>query len=84
MLNRETIGFYGLGQIGYPIAGRLARAGFSVAVSDLKAERMHAWQSEFGHAAHGYVEVNDGSRAGSAFKTAMSTGCRTLIGHVNL
>lgn len=46
-----TIGFYGLGALGYALAGRLARAGFPVAVADPRCERVERWASQFGEVA---------------------------------
>lgn len=46
-----TIGFYGLGALGYALAGRLARAGFLVAVADPRCERVERWANQFGEVA---------------------------------
>ena len=48
-MNDETrIAFVGLGVMGYPMAGHLARAGFDVTVFNRTAARAQAWQTEFG------------------------------------
>jgi 3-hydroxyisobutyrate dehydrogenase-like beta-hydroxyacid dehydrogenase len=49
---KPAVGFFGLGAMGYPIAGRLARAGYAVAVADLDPERVARWRVEFTAAAH--------------------------------
>jgi 3-hydroxyisobutyrate dehydrogenase-like beta-hydroxyacid dehydrogenase len=46
-----TIGFYGLGALGYALAGRLARAGYPVSVADPRCERVERWASQFGEVA---------------------------------
>lgn len=48
----ESIGFFGLGTIGRHLAGRLARAGHAVAVSDIDAARVADWYAECGRPAH--------------------------------
>ena len=45
-----SIGFIGLGTMGYPIAGHLARAGHAVRVYELVEERAQAWAEAFGGA----------------------------------
>lgn len=47
-----TVGFFGLGAMGYPMAGRLARAGYAVAVADVDPERVARWRAAFPAAAH--------------------------------
>lgn len=42
-----TIAFIGLGTMGYPMAGHLARAGFSVTVFNRTRSKAEAWCSEF-------------------------------------
>ncbi|KAA0206937.1 MAG: NAD(P)-dependent oxidoreductase [Proteobacteria bacterium] len=42
------VAFIGLGTMGYPMAGHLARAGHSVAVHNRTAARAQRWTSEFG------------------------------------
>ena len=42
------IGFYGLGAMGYPMAGLLRRSGQVVAVADILPSRVSAWNAEFG------------------------------------
>lgn len=54
----ETIGFYGLGAVGYPLAARLARAGHRVAVEDLTLARVHAWRAAYGVAGHAAHEAD--------------------------
>jgi 3-hydroxyisobutyrate dehydrogenase-like beta-hydroxyacid dehydrogenase len=55
---KPTIGFFGLGAMGYPMAGRLARGGFGVAVADPVVARVDAWCTEFGAAAHHPAEAD--------------------------
>jgi len=43
-----TVGFIGLGVMGYPMAGHLAKKGHEVAVYDVRAERLAQWTAEFG------------------------------------
>jgi 3-hydroxyisobutyrate dehydrogenase-like beta-hydroxyacid dehydrogenase len=52
-----AIGFVGLGAMGYPMAGRLARAGYAVAVSDLDPARVARWRAEFAGAAHDLAQA---------------------------
>jgi 3-hydroxyisobutyrate dehydrogenase len=47
-----TIGFFGIGAMGFAMAGRLARAGYAVAVSDPATGRADAWRERFGAASH--------------------------------
>jgi 3-hydroxyisobutyrate dehydrogenase-like beta-hydroxyacid dehydrogenase len=54
---RPTVGFFGLGAMGYALAGRLARAGFPVAVADPDSERVDAWTRQFGEVAIHPVEA---------------------------
>lgn len=42
------IGFIGLGNMGYPMAGHLQKAGFQVSVYNRSPNKRLAWQSEFG------------------------------------
>jgi len=44
----RRIGFIGLGVMGYPMAGHLARAGHTVTVYNRTAGRSRAWAAEFG------------------------------------
>jgi len=51
------IDFFGLGEMGYAIAGHLANAGHALAPHDLQTQRVAAWQQEFGaRQAHGPAE----------------------------
>lgn len=43
----KRVAFVGLGAMGYPMAGHLARAGHAVTVYNRTPERALAWQSEF-------------------------------------
>ena len=43
-----SIAFIGLGTMGYPMAGHLARAGLNVTVFNRTAAKAEAWCSEFG------------------------------------
>lgn len=47
-----TIGCFGLGTMGAPIAGHLARAGFAVAVADPRASMVDAWCAQHSAAGH--------------------------------
>lgn len=49
---KPAVGFFGLGAMGYPMAGRLARAGYAVAVADLDPGRVARWRAAFPAAAH--------------------------------
>lgn len=44
------IAFFGLGEMGFPMAGRLVAAGYVVAAHDVAAVREAAWRSRFGGA----------------------------------
>jgi 3-hydroxyisobutyrate dehydrogenase len=43
-----AIAFLGLGVMGYPMAGHLARAGHAVSVYNRSPERARRWVREFG------------------------------------
>ena len=51
MTSPHRIAFIGLGAMGYPMAGHLARAGHEVTVFNRTGARAEAWQSEYG----GYI-----------------------------
>ena len=51
MTSPHRIAFIGLGAMGYPMAGHLARAGHDVTVFNRTTGRAEAWQSDYG----GYV-----------------------------
>ena len=44
----RTVAFLGLGVMGYPMAGHLAKAGHSVTVYNRTAAKAQAWVQEFG------------------------------------
>src|ERR1700739_4527120 len=44
----RRVGFIGLGVMGYPMAGHLARRGFQVTVFNRTRARADAWVSEYG------------------------------------
>ena len=48
MTSPHRIAFIGLGAMGYPMAGHLARAGHTVTVFNRTAARANAWQGEYG------------------------------------
>jgi 3-hydroxyisobutyrate dehydrogenase len=48
----KKIAFLGLGVMGFPMAGHLARAGHSVAVYNRSPAKSQVWVAEFGGAAH--------------------------------
>ena len=48
MTSPHRIAFIGLGAMGYPMAGHLARAGHEVTVFNRTAARAEAWQNEHG------------------------------------
>ncbi|RCL47028.1 MAG: NAD(P)-dependent oxidoreductase [Halieaceae bacterium] len=48
MTSPRHIAFIGLGAMGYPMAGHLARAGHTVTVFNRTTSRSEAWQSEYG------------------------------------
>ncbi|MGB0412393.1 MAG: NAD(P)-dependent oxidoreductase [Pikeienuella sp.] len=56
--------FIGLGVMGYPMAGHLARAGHEVAVYNRTAAKAQAWAKEFGGTAH---ETPAAAAAGAEF-----------------
>jgi 3-hydroxyisobutyrate dehydrogenase len=45
---RRKVAFVGLGNMGYPMAGHLARAGFDVAVYNRTVDKSARWQATFG------------------------------------
>ena len=48
MSRPKTVGFIGLGNMGWPMAANLVRAGFGLVVRDADADRTAAFASEFG------------------------------------
>lgn len=54
MGSKETIGFIGIGRMGFPMAGHLARAGYRVLAHDTNAEAVAGF-----HAAHGGEPAED-------------------------
>ncbi|WP_444988765.1 NAD(P)-dependent oxidoreductase [Halomonas mongoliensis] len=48
----STVAFIGLGVMGYPMAGHLARAGLSVRVYNRTAAKAEAWAAEYGGSHH--------------------------------
>ncbi len=50
-MKQATIGFCGLGAMGYPMASRLAARGYALTVFDLDAARMERFTSEYAAAA---------------------------------
>ena len=47
-VEEHTVAFLGLGVMGYPMAGRLARAGHRVSVYNRTAAKVQAWVGEYG------------------------------------
>ena len=47
---KPAVSFIGLGVMGYPMAGHLARAGYDVTVYNRTPERAAGWQAEYGGA----------------------------------
>jgi 2-hydroxy-3-oxopropionate reductase len=45
---KESLAFIGLGVMGYPMAGHLQRAGYSVCVFNRSVDRARQWAEEFG------------------------------------
>jgi 3-hydroxyisobutyrate dehydrogenase-like beta-hydroxyacid dehydrogenase len=45
---KESLAFIGLGVMGYPMAGHLQRAGYSVCVLNRSVDRARQWAEEFG------------------------------------
>lgn len=52
----STVAFIGLGVMGYPMAGHLARAGLSVRVYNRTAAKAEAWAAEHGGSQHSTPE----------------------------
>jgi 3-hydroxyisobutyrate dehydrogenase len=50
MSMKPAVSFIGLGVMGYPMAGHLARAGYAVTVYNRTSERAERWQAEHGGA----------------------------------
>src|SRR6187549_441148 len=48
MTEHKRIAFLGLGVMGYPMAGHLARAGHRVTVYNRTAAKAQAWAAEYG------------------------------------
>ena len=51
MQAKETIGFIGIGRMGYPMAGHLARAGYRVLVWDTNQDAVNGFHAEHGGSA---------------------------------
>jgi 3-hydroxyisobutyrate dehydrogenase-like beta-hydroxyacid dehydrogenase len=47
-----TVAFIGLGVMGYPMAGYLAKGGYTVRVYNRTSAKAHAWVKEYGGSAH--------------------------------
>jgi 3-hydroxyisobutyrate dehydrogenase-like beta-hydroxyacid dehydrogenase len=58
----KNIAFIGLGVMGYPMAGHLARAGHHVTVYNRTPSKAHAWLTEYRPAASGQVKSVDTPR----------------------
>ena len=54
-----ALAFIGLGVMGYPMAGHLAKAGHDVRVFNRTAARAHDWVTEHAEAAAGRLEAHD-------------------------
>ena len=48
MTTQRTVAFIGLGVMGYPVAGHLARAGHAVTVYNRTAAKAEKWVAQFG------------------------------------
>lgn len=47
-MNKEKVSFIGLGVMGYPMAGHLAKKGYSVKVHNRSIDKSLKWQNEYG------------------------------------
>jgi 3-hydroxyisobutyrate dehydrogenase-like beta-hydroxyacid dehydrogenase len=75
-----NIAFYGLGEMGFAMAGYLAGAGHAVKVIDLDTSRVNAWQSQFGAQQAGLPEVVVTTVTDAAALRALSA---SVAGHLN-
>lgn len=55
----QSVAFLGLGVMGYPMAGHLAAAGFSVSVFNRTTERAEKWLEEYGKAGNGDHKITE-------------------------
>src|SRR5580692_10453933 len=55
------VSFIGLGVMGYPMAGHLARAGHDVTVFNRTAAKAHTWVKEYGGKAAAPAEAAQGA-----------------------
>ncbi len=62
------VAFLGLGVMGFPMAGHLAKAGHGVTVYNRSAEKAQAWVAEFG-----------GTSAATPAEAAKTCGYRLLL-----
>lgn len=53
----KNIGFIGIGNMGWPMAANLAKAGFSVSVHDADQQRAAAFAAEYGAGAPGLAKI---------------------------
>jgi 3-hydroxyisobutyrate dehydrogenase len=65
------LGFVGIGNMGWPMAANLVRAGHEVAVSDLSAERVTSFAGE--HNARGASDPADAARGAETLVTILPT-----------
>jgi 3-hydroxyisobutyrate dehydrogenase len=70
-MSGRTVGFVGLGRMGWPMARNLAQAGFALIVRDADPERQRAFASELGGTA---VDTPTGFRQVEAVVTMLPTG----------
>ena len=66
----RTVGFVGIGNMGWPMAANLVRAGFQVAVADAASGRAARFAAEVGGRAC------DGAASVAAAPTCWSPACR--------
>jgi 3-hydroxyisobutyrate dehydrogenase len=74
MSAKPSIGFIGIGSMGWPMASLIHKAGFPVQVIDASAERAQAFVKEFGGSiAVSYKEL---AAAADIIITILPTDCR--------
>ena len=77
MTSPHRIAFIGLGAMGYPMAGHLARAGHEVTVFNRTIGRAEAWQRDYINAA---LAMYDGNRTQTA--RILDVDPRTIFRHL--
>ena len=74
-----NIAFHGLGEMGFAMAGHLARAGHALKVIDLDAARVKLWQAKFGVSSATEAEIIITSVTDAAALRALSASIQSCL-----